>query len=389
MSVPGIVQERLAGEEVTQRVSLGGEDEVFVTGSRTLIYRSDGLLRDESVEEYSHDAELLSVSEGRRKTRLTLEYAIDGTKEFTLPSGSADAVIRHVLAGVLRSGGVIGEEEQVVATYRFSELTLVITTERLVKHIGEAVWDDEFEEYPFERLTGLEFEDGSVATQIVLETDGRPTRIKAPSDRAAEVRRYLEQAVCNYYGVDTLAELNAVVAPEEDEAPADDAPDGGAGDPTVDFGEGVDPLGANTEDPADPDPDPDTLEVTADDGGAGTEESRQYTSSQRAGESPHDAGESAEDPTPEPTETEPTRSDRHADAETDPLMEAATDAADAESEASGASAFEEAGFEPADTRDELKAEVEELREAVERQNQLLVKQQQTIEQLIEELSRGR
>ena len=44
MTVPAIVEERLDGEEVTSRVPLGGDDELFVTPERTLVYRAEGLL---------------------------------------------------------------------------------------------------------------------------------------------------------------------------------------------------------------------------------------------------------------------------------------------------------------------------------------------------------
>jgi hypothetical protein len=57
MDVPGIVESELDGEDVAASVSLGSEDVLYVTPTRTLIYRSDGLLSDESVEEYPHDAE--------------------------------------------------------------------------------------------------------------------------------------------------------------------------------------------------------------------------------------------------------------------------------------------------------------------------------------------
>ena len=43
MTVPPIVQSTLDDEDVSTRVPLGGEDELFVTPSRTLIYRADGL----------------------------------------------------------------------------------------------------------------------------------------------------------------------------------------------------------------------------------------------------------------------------------------------------------------------------------------------------------
>jgi len=360
MSVPGIVQEALEGEGVETRIGLGGEDELFVTPTRTLVYRGEGLLRDESIEEYSHDAERLRFSEGRRKTAITLEYPIEGTREFTVPGDAATKLFEALIEGVLTARGVIDDGEAVIAAYRFSELTLIVTDSRLVKHIGEAVYDEDFEEFRYEDVTDLTFETGNVAMQIVLTVDGRSERIKTPGDRGPEVRTRLENALWDYYGVSSNEELRAKIGDEEEAAA--DAADAADEDP---FGSGLDPLGAGDttgsgDDEAtataggDPTAvgDPDATAADAAAGPAGD------PADQRRGGQVETHPEPERDPTPEPTASEET-------------------------------AFEEAGFEPANSRDELAAEVAELRETVERQNELLAEQQRTIQQLIEELSRGR
>ncbi|ADD03652.1 uncharacterized protein Nmag_0053 [Natrialba magadii ATCC 43099] len=238
MNVPGIVQSTLDGEEIAARVSLGGEDELFVTSSRTLVYRSEGLLSDESVDDYPHDADRLTLSEGRRKTKFTLEYPLEDDRQFTVPSKATDDVLHPVIAGVLNGNGITDAGETVVQTYRFSELTLIITSDRLVKHIGAAVWDEDYEEYAFEDVTNLAFEDGSVATQIVLAVDGRPQRIKAPNDEANDLRERLQRALFDYHDVESLAELNDVVGVDEDDEPDESTS-------SMDFGDSVDPLDAN------------------------------------------------------------------------------------------------------------------------------------------------
>jgi len=233
MSVPGIVNSTLDGEEIAARVSLGSDDELFITPTRTIVYRADGLLSDESADEYPHDADRLTLSEGRRKTKVTLEYALDGERTFSIPSSVTDDVLHPVLAGVLNGNGITDPGETVVKTYRFSELTLIITSDRLVKHIGGAVWDGDFEEYHFEDVTQLAFEDGSVATQIVLTVDGRPQRIKAPNEQANDLRERLQRALFDYHDVGSLEELNEAVGRDDE----DDTSRGGS----VDFGGGVDP----------------------------------------------------------------------------------------------------------------------------------------------------
>ncbi|AGN02491.1 hypothetical protein L593_12760 [Salinarchaeum sp. Harcht-Bsk1] len=428
MDVPGIVEEALDGEEVAATVDLGGDDALFVTPTRTLIYRSEGLLSDESVEAYSHNAESLSLSEGRRKTRITLEHPIEGTEEFTLPSSAADAAIPSILAGVLRSNDVIGEGESVVDSYLFSELTLVITDDRLVKHVGGMLWDLEFEEYPFADVTAVYAEKGSVATQLIIEVDGRAERIKTPSDRSREVRETLEDALRRFHGLRPEEDLNDALAPaepertdaeEESDAEASTESSGG-----MDFGEGVEPLSAGDTTQDGRNPDPRDLEDGS--SSAPSEPAPAASESDGADRAPAEPDERAPEPddaTPEGAATEPTtdaasnettQTDVTATADAGAAGEpespgsdasdSPTDAGTGSSSATSPSAsqptssgaqqpdaeFQDAGFEPAtDPTEELAEEVAELRAAVQKQNKLLTRQHKTIEKLVEELRRGR
>lgn len=410
MSEPGVVESTLDGESVAADVPLGGEDRLYITPTRTLIYRAEGLLSDESVEEYPHGAERLTVSEGRRKTRFRLDYPIDGTREFTIPSNRAEDALHPVLAGILNAGGITEPGETVLTTYRFSELTLVITSERVVKHIGAAVWDDDYEEYHFADITGLSFEEGSVATQIVIEIDGRQQRIKAPNDTARDVQERLSQALFSFHDVSSMEELLTAVSPDEDDG--EDEPIGG--DRSVDFGEGVDPLEAN---PPAMDDDDRPVNATAPtdttDEHAGADEvgpsgsthhsssaQRSHDRSNPAADAPEavegdDASVEAADP------LEPTGEKRE-DASAEPASsgsptETTTERSGTAEEESASDDdlgfnFEDVGFEPADgaeETDDIAEELAELRAVVEHQNERLDKQRQAIERLIEELSRGR
>ncbi|PSQ05769.1 hypothetical protein BRC92_01640 [Halobacteriales archaeon QS_4_69_31] len=241
MDIPDLVQRTVGDEEIQAGVSLGDEDAVCLTPTRTIVYNGDGLLSDEQVEEFSHDVEQIAVSEGRRKTKFVLGY-IEGTESFTVPSNRGDKVLELLLEGVLRLEGVIDERESVVGVYRFSELVLVVCEGRLIKLIGEQVWNDDFEVYPFESVTGLEFERASVATSIALAIDGRPQRVKVPNDNAPVVRQTLEQALFEYYDVGSLEELNRVVGDDIDGTDDDE------GTSDLDFGPGIDPLVTDDED---------------------------------------------------------------------------------------------------------------------------------------------
>ncbi|MDG5818278.1 hypothetical protein [Natronococcus sp. A-GB7] len=326
MTVPVIVRSALGDEEVRTRVSLGGDDELFVADSSSVVYRAEGLLTDESIEELTYDADRLTVSEGRRKTSLTLEYTLSGTAEVTIPASKTDDVLQPVLAGVLRANEVIDPDESLIEVYRFSELTLILTDRRLIEHVGTAVWDEGYEAYHFRNVTNLSFEEGDVATRIVLEVDGRPQRIKAPNDAADDLRERLKRALVDYY------ERTSETVPEES-----------------------DPLEESQE--------------------RGEEQTGRASQSRRA------------------VRSEPTRADgQRAAVESRPPMTGTVDGApaDATQDVARAAAAGSTGSGGDDAASqEVLDRLEALEDAIERQNERLEAQQQTIERLIDELRQGR
>jgi len=329
MSLPEIVQATLDGESVAARVGLGGDDLLLVTPTRTLVYRAEGLLSDETVEEYPHDAEHVGVSEGRRKAKVTLDYGLDGERTFSVPTKQLDQVLHPVLAGVFNARGITNSGESVKKTFRFSELTIVITSARLVRHIGAAIWDEEYEEYHFDDVTDLDFEEGSVATSVVLTVDGRQERFKTPNDQARAVREALVSAVCAYHGVDDVDELRAATARGTETDQSEEVDD----EDEMSFGDGPAPL--------------DTSGVDGDVDGESDAENVAQTV---------DRGPAAE-------ATGAKRDDGFGD-----------------------SGFESAGVVDDDA---VARELAELREIVETQNERLERQERTIRKLIEELRRGR
>ncbi|WP_435175610.1 DUF7115 domain-containing protein [Halorussus sp. AFM4] len=431
MNVPGLVQSRLEDDEqVAASVSLGGEDGLYVTRTRTLVYRADGLLSDESVEEYPHEAERIEISEGRRKSAVELDYGIDGEAKFKVPSNRLYEALHPVLAGVLNAAGVTGPEETVKQTYQFSELTLVITSERVVKHVGAAVWDEDYEEFHFDDVTALDVEEGSVSSQIIIESDGRPQRIKTPSDQTREVRERIERALLDHHGAGSYEEFARRQADPEDQAEAErdseeaaETPD--ENDPLA--GGGVDPIDAN---PPELDADGAIIEEETSVTTSGRDDAVQSTareeSTAESDEATAQATAASAGATEEPGDAEPGSAeaatdetattgaeatgagasedapptgdaDRANDSEGSPLTARSADAgevddAGATEEPAESSGFADSGFEPASSSvesDGTEEQLAALTEAVERQNELLAEQQRTLEQLIEELSRGR
>ncbi len=395
--------ERLAGavddETVVAEVPLGGDDVLVVTPTRTLVYRAEGLLSDETVEAYGHEVERVEVSKGRRKAKITLDYGLDGKQTVSLPAKRLDDALHPVLAGILSGMSVTESGESVVRTFRFSELTLVITSHRVVKHVGAAVWDEEYEEFPYDELTGLDFEEGTVATSVVLAHGGRSERFKAPNESARAVREALTDAVCSFHDVDSLEEFRLVVAEAAEDSPATGGSDSPANDSASVFGEGPDPLSAS--------PAADASDASREDGSTaaesnadampgGTAEGLTVADAATGTSEPADplAAEPGSEPMDTPTGgTPPGGGDGVGDVE------------DAESHAPGGTAgsvsdpgtdafddaFEGSQFESAGVEDEadLASEVAALRETVETQSDRLDRQAELIERLIEELRRGR
>ncbi|ELZ33589.1 DUF7115 domain-containing protein [Halorubrum tebenquichense] len=450
MSLPELLAGTVGDEDVVAEVPLGGGDRLAVTPTRTLVYRGDGLLSDESVDEYGHDVERIEVSTGRRKAKITLGYGLDGDETLSVPAKRVDDVLHPILAGVLSKSGVTGTGETVVRTFRFSELTLIVTSERLVKHVGSAVWDSEFEEFHYADLTGLDFEEGTVATAVVLAHGGRSERFKAPNESARAVRETLADAVCSFHGVDSLEEFR--VAAAEEEGPATDADPSG----TTDFGEGPDPLSASPVADAEAESDgpaadageasgaadPASRSEPAVDAGADAAEADpgKASAADPSGSDPSAADSTTTGPSGaggdddpldgDPLDADPLAADATVDgaatgdaAEPDPGDAEATtaasvaeelerepgdDAASAVDDPAAADPVSEAGavgggdavpdddafdgspFESAGVEDaDLASEVAALRRTVEAQSERLDRQSTLIEQLIEELRRGR
>lgn len=364
MSVPGIVQESLGQEGVAARVELGGEDELYVTPTRTLIYRGEGLLSDEAVEEYPHQASRVVVSTSRRKAKITLQHGIDGDRSFSLPVNRLDDALHPVMAGVLNAASVTEPGETVKRTFLFSELTLIVTSHRLVKHIGEAVWDADYEEYPYEDATDLTFEEGSVATQLVLEVGGRRERIKAPNEQAPEVRAELEEALFEFHDVTSVQGLRAKLEPEDDGS----AEEPGHESEGVAFEGELSPLdavggGTSTDESAQSDP-IDVIETGTDASDTGHAED---VVDDVGANSLDDIGTRPADESTRPTD---------APDPTDP-----TGAEPASIDDAGLGAHEGV------TNEELAERLDELTTAVRRQNELVATHADTLERLIEELKR--
>jgi len=207
--VPELIRERLDGEQVAAAVPLADDDALVVTRTRTLRYRSEGLISDASVEEYPHDAEAVSLSEDRRTATIRLNYGVDGDREFTVPTDALDDVLPPLLSAVLFENDVLGTGETVEAVYRLGELTILVAGRRIVKHVGDGVWSLDATRYDYDDVTGLDVEKGEVSSQLIVEVDGRPQWIKIPSDRVREIRGRIEEALLDHHDAASYREFES------------------------------------------------------------------------------------------------------------------------------------------------------------------------------------
>ena len=355
MEIPELIRQQLGDEELESAVNLGDEDVICFTPTRTLIYRGEGLLSDVSLEVYEHAVERFDVSEGRRKTSFTLTY-VDREERFTVSRDRTEPVLERLLAGILETADVIESGESVEGVFRFSELTLIITDGRIVKHVGTYVWDNDYEEFPYENVTGLDFEEGSVATYIVVSVDGRPQRIKAPRSDAELVRRTLSTALFEHYDVDSLAQLNETIG--EPGSEPDDRP---AFSSDIELDDTLAPLVT---------PDDDESAMTVDD-------ERVHSPSLPDGtqEPQIDEGETA------------SGTDDSWGVSGEELSSQGSESA-AQSKQTGVDSAREDAIDPEDI-EAMKARLATLTKVVKRQNQILKRQHDTIDQLIDELKRQR
>ncbi|WP_331235018.1 DUF7115 domain-containing protein [Natronorarus salvus] len=355
MDVPALVEDAIDPGEVVARIDLGGGDELFVQIEKTVLHRTEGLLSDESVEVVPHDAERVTVEEGRKKATIDVDCGIDGVHPLSVPASRVDDALHAMLSGVLATTGVIDPDERTVETFRFSELTVVVTTRRLLTHVGAAVWDEEAAVFDYERVTDLAFEEGSVATEVVLTHDGRRERFKAPNETARVLEERLTDALVTYHDVESIAEIDADAGAREEGGTT-------STDPADPFDSALEPL--NVDPPRLDDERAIERPAGGDDGDARSDERRDDDI-----ESPPMAR----------------RTDEGADPTADEVEHAEFDRIEREG---GSKDLESAGFEPAGTAtEELAERIDALRRTAERQTAAIERQEALLERLIDELSR--
>jgi hypothetical protein len=398
MDVPGIVRERLADERRMTSVNVGGDDRVYVTPPKTLVYRAAGLFSSESIEEFPHDVGRFDVSADRREATFAFEYE-HGVEAFSAPRERIETILPPVLAGVLRTTGLIDPDEEIEESYRFGDRTLVVTDRRLLTAVGEAVWDREHDSYDYDRITDLRFED-----DLRIDVDGRPRYIELTGDGRREAYEILEDALCAYHGVastDQLADRTAESTATErttESTTTDRTASDRTGEATADPASAESAERTSARDPDDAQHEPAGHSGDETDGQPTEQPSRSRFEPDESTEPLiPEATESDREPA-EPTEpnrsSEPNRDSAEVDRASEPDRRSVephrgpseprrgSGGSDDEPDNGPASAEDGGGSGTTDV-DRLTDEVDALRDHVERQTELLERQQETLERLAE------
>lgn len=221
MAVPGRVESLLNEDEpIDARVALGDDAVLYVTPTRAIVYKASSLLREESLTTVATDVERIVLDEGRKSATVTFEHGLREPERLSIPLANLEESLPAILEGVLRASGVLDTDESVARTFRFSELTVIVTDRRLLKHIGRALWASDFEAFAFDDIVGLRTEEGRVATGVVLEFETGTERFKVPQSATRRLMHELESALCAYHGVEALDQLRPDDGEEEPTEPA-------------------------------------------------------------------------------------------------------------------------------------------------------------------------
>ena len=373
MDVPGIVRDRVADESRLTSVSIGNDDRVYVTPSQTLVYHSAGLFRNESVEEFPHDAARFDISADRREASFAFEYD-DGVEGFSIPRDRIETVLPPVIAGVLRTTGLIDADESIVESYRFGERTLVVTGRRMLTSVGEAVWDREYESYPYEDVTDVGFEAGT----LLVTVGGQQRRLDLSGEGDREAYRTVEDALCAFHDADTVEAIGSRNTDQFRPHPSTD--DGAAADRTA--------TGRDTTTQQPPNRDaPD--HARTDSPATGVRETDADTnaarSSSRAAAQPTGNDARATDTTQAADDALPGDADGGSPNVLSEPGDAAAEPAAGIDDATGDRPPEAAPSDDADAA-AIVDELAGLREAVDRQTDLIERQQATLERLADELA---
>ena len=194
-------------DELINQIELDDHRTLFVAPSRIIVYRESSLLAEESVDTYSTDVERLLLDEGKKQVTVTFEYADEDDHELQLPPETMANALKALLASVVRTNGVVDEDESIRELFRFNEMTVILTDRRVIQHLGTSLWADAHNSIEYEDIRDIRTEEGTISTGVIIETTESAERLKIPQDAADRFVELLDQSVCEFHDVASLGVL--------------------------------------------------------------------------------------------------------------------------------------------------------------------------------------
>lgn len=237
MTLPGGVSVLVGEDDIIDQVELDTHRMLYVTSTRAIAFRERSLFTEESVEVFPTNVKRLLLNRGKRQSTVTFEYTDRDDRELQLPSDATPPSIRALLESVVRATDVLEGDESIIELYRLNELTVIVTDQRLIKHVGQALWALPFDSIDYETVRDIESEVGQMSTGVFIRTTEGSDRFKLPKDVADRFVSRLEEAVCDYHDVPSVGVLRG-------------DPDAGKPDPEPDL-DRLRPLQVGSDDPRD------------------------------------------------------------------------------------------------------------------------------------------
>ena len=212
MDIPSLLSDSIKeGEKIVSRVLIASGTHMITTTERVFIHREEGIINNEIFEEYSLGVDQISVFSDRRKSRIVLNYGLEGTREFSVYAKYYDRIVDPLVRGVLKATRVVEPGELIRHVYRYGQLTIVLTDKQFLKHIGVALWSRDYESYQYEDIARIDIEKGGVSAEILIEYKGRMHIIKTDKDRARRVCVQARNGLALYRGCKDYQEYEKMI----------------------------------------------------------------------------------------------------------------------------------------------------------------------------------
>jgi hypothetical protein len=184
-SIPTKITDKLDTEVID---SFNFDNKVIaVTKSEIGVYKKPGLIADGSVETYNHRQAKLSRATTRFKNVLIFNN-IDGKFRIEIPDKEED--VEQSIINARLSSEVDNLDIRFI--YYTRDVKICLSTEKLILHIGDILWNDDYNAINRQDITDISVESN---TYLNVYTDSNVEKIKLPENDIQSVYKKLTHAI--------------------------------------------------------------------------------------------------------------------------------------------------------------------------------------------------